>query len=71
MDCLLRCRKDRADVSKTSLTVSEGNKKTGVTLDPSDHIAYSHVEIPVFKIHLVCHPHGEARRIIIGSIFKS
>lgn len=54
-----------------SLTVSETTRKTGVTSGPSDHIAYSPVETPVYKIHLVSYPHGEARRIIIGSIFKS
>lgn len=54
-----------------SLTVSEGTKKPGVTSGSSDHAAYSPVETPVFKTHLVCCPHGEARRIIIGSIFKS
>lgn len=53
-----------------SLTVSEGTKKTGVASGPSDYVAYPPVETPVFKIHLVYFPRGEARRII-GSTFKS
>lgn len=71
MGCLLRCRKSSADVSKTQFPVSERTKKTIVTSGPSALIAYSPVEAPVFKIHSVCYPHGEAKRIIIGSIFKS
>lgn len=53
-----------------SLTVSERTKKTIVTAGPSAHIAYSPVGAPVFKIHSVSYPCGEARRIIIGNIFK-
>lgn len=53
-----------------SLTVSEGTKKPALTFGASDHIAYSPVKTPVFKVHLVYYPRGEARKIIIGSIFN-
>lgn len=51
-----------------SLTVSERKKKARP--GHSAHIAYSPVEAPVFKIHSMCYPCGEARRIIIGNFFK-
>lgn len=70
MGCLLRCRKDHVDVSKTQFPNCFWRNQINRSLFDSDHIAYSPVETPVFKIHLVCYPHGEARRIIIGSIFK-
>lgn len=53
-----------------SLSVFERAKETIVTSGPSAHVAYSPVEAPVFKIHPVSSHSGEARRIIIGNIFK-
>lgn len=51
-----------------SLSVFERAKETIVTSGPSPHLAP--VEAPVFKIHSVSSPSGEARRIIIGNILK-